>query len=196
MPTAQPVVVPYQPSWPEDAAALTSSLQELLGPTACRIEHIGSTAIAGMAAKDIFDLQVSVQELAEATRVFDAPLSTLGFTRSPYEADHVPAGLDDDAANWSKRLWVRRADRGQPVNLHVRLVGSPNERLALLFRDWFRAHPSAVASYSEFKRRLSALTPDTGTYAETKDPVVDVVRVAAEEWAESVAWRADRGFRL
>lgn len=137
MSTVQPVVVPYQRSWAADAANLTASLRELLSPTASRIEHIGSTAIVGMAAKDVFDLQVSVRGLDEATRAFDAPLSTMGFTRSPYEADHVPAGLDDDALNWSKRLWVRRADPGQPVNLHVRLVGSPNERLALLFRDWF-----------------------------------------------------------
>jgi GrpB-like predicted nucleotidyltransferase (UPF0157 family) len=189
MPTLQPVVLPYQSSWPVDAAALIASLQQILGPTARRVEHIGSTAIPGMAAKDIFDLQVSVRDLDKDALAFDAPLSTLGFTRSPYEADHVPAGLDDDAARWRKRLWVRRADQGEPVNLHVRLVGSPNERLALLFRDWFRSHPSAVASYSEFKRRLSALTPDTGSYAETKDPVVDVVRVAAEEWATSVAWQ-------
>jgi GrpB-like predicted nucleotidyltransferase (UPF0157 family) len=189
MPTLQPVVLPYQSSWPVDATALIASLQQVLGPTARRIDHIGSTAIPGMAAKDIFDMQVSVRDLDEAARAFDTPLSTLGFTRSPYEADHVPVGLGDDAANWLKRLWVRRADQGQPVNLHVRLVGSPNERLALLFRDWFRSHPSAVASYSEFKRRLSALTPDTGSYAETKDPVVDVVRVAAEEWATLVAWQ-------
>jgi len=148
-----------------------------------------------MAAKDIFDLQVSVGDLVEATSVFDAPLTNLGFIRSPYEADHVPAGLDDDAANWSKRLWVRPAERGHAVNLHARLIGSPNERLALLFRDWFRAHPPAVVSYAEFKRRLSALTPDTRAYADAKDPVVDVVRVAAEEWAESVDWRADREFR-
>lgn len=189
MPTLQPVVLPYQSSWQVDATALIASLQQVLGPTARRIDHIGSTAIPGMAAKDIFDMQVSVRDLDEAARAFDTPLSTLGFTRSPYEADHVPVGLGDDAANWLKRLWVRRADQGQPVNLHVRLVGSPNERLALLFRDWFRSHPSAVASYSEFKRRLSALTPDTGSYAETKDPVVDVVRVAAEEWATLVAWQ-------
>jgi GrpB-like predicted nucleotidyltransferase (UPF0157 family) len=165
VPNSPPIVVPYQASWSTDADSFIASLQELLGPVACRIEHIGSTAIAGMAAKDIFDLQVSVRDLPEAARIFDVPLSTLGFTRSPYEADHVPAGLDDDPADWSKRLWIRRVDQGQPANLHVRLVGSPNERLALLFRDWFRAHPSAVASYSEFKRRLSALTPDIGSYA-------------------------------
>ena len=61
------------------------------------------------------------------------------------------------------------------MNLHVRLAGSPNERLALLFRDWFRAHPEAV--------------PDVATYSDVKDPVVDLVITVAEAWATGTGWR-------
>jgi GrpB-like predicted nucleotidyltransferase (UPF0157 family) len=74
------------------------------------------------------------------------------------------------------------------VNLHVRLAGSPNERLALLFRDWFRAHPEAVPAYAEFKRSLAATAPDIATYSDVKDPVVDLVVTVAETWAAATGW--------
>jgi dephospho-CoA kinase len=75
------------------------------------------------------------------------------------------------------------------VNLHVRLDGSPNERMALLFRDWFRAHPPAVPAYAAFKRSLAAATPDIAAYSGVKDPVVDLVITVAETWATATGWR-------
>lgn len=78
---------------------------------------------------------------------------------------------------------------GEDVNLHVRVAGSPNERLALLFRDWFRAHPEAVPAYAAFKRTLAGAVADTGTYADVKDPVVDLVVTVAEPWAAATGWR-------
>lgn len=190
-----PVVVTYQVDWPDRAAALTASLRERLAPLAERVDHIGSTSIPGMAAKDILDVQVSVADLLEAARAFDEPLAGLGFEPGPYQFDHVPyqfdhvpAGRDDDPQQWSKRFWFRRGRRGA-VNLHVRRRGSPNERLALLFRDWFRAHPDAIAGYAAFKVALSAAVPDVEVYSDIKDPVVDVVIAAAEEWADAAGWR-------
>ncbi|HEY2443714.1 MAG TPA: GrpB family protein [Streptosporangiaceae bacterium] len=185
----RPVVVAYRADWPDRAAALTASLRDRLGPRAERIEHIGSTSIPGMAAKDILDMQVSVAGLAEAAGAFDEPLAGLGFERVPYESDHIPAGRGDDPQRWRKRLWSRRGPLGD-VNLHVRRSGSPNERLALLFRDWFRAHPDAIAGYAAFKVALSAAVPDIEDYTDIKDPVVDVVIAAAEEWAAAAGWRA------
>jgi GrpB-like predicted nucleotidyltransferase (UPF0157 family) len=191
----RPVVVTYQADWPDRAAALTATLSERLAPLTERVEHIGSTSIPGMAAKDILDMQVSVADLDEAARAFDEPLAGLGFEPGPYEFDHIPAHFDhvpagrrDDPWQWSKRFWSRRGRLGA-VNLHVRRRGSPNERLALLFRDWFRAHPDAIAGYAAFKVALSAAVPDVDVYSDIKDPVVDVVIAAAEEWAEAVGWR-------
>jgi GrpB-like predicted nucleotidyltransferase (UPF0157 family) len=66
-----------------------------------------------------------------------------------------PAGLDDDPAGWAKRFWSRRGHPNGDVNLHVRLAGSPNERLALLFSDWLRMHPAAAPAYAAFKLALA-----------------------------------------
>jgi GrpB-like predicted nucleotidyltransferase (UPF0157 family) len=182
------VIVDYDPEWPQRATALIDQLREALGATARRIEHIGSTSISGMAAKNVLDIQVSVDDLDRAVEAFDRPLGSLGFEPGPYTHDHVPAGSLDDPDLWVKRFWARRGSADSDVNLHVRTVGSPNERLALLFRDWFRAHPTAVPAYVAFKRTLAGAVPDGGTYSDVKDPVVDLVITIAETWAKHTSW--------
>jgi GrpB-like predicted nucleotidyltransferase (UPF0157 family) len=183
----EPIVVAYQARWPQQAADLAAVLEQHLAPLAERVEHIGSTSIPGMAAKDILDMQVSVANLHQAERAFADPLAGLGFGQLPYNRDHVPAGRSDDPDLWAKRYWRRRGRLGD-VDLHVRRVGSPNERLALLFRDWFRAHPDAIAGYAAFKAELARLTCDMDRYTDVKDPVVDVVIAAAEDWATATTW--------
>jgi GrpB-like predicted nucleotidyltransferase (UPF0157 family) len=189
VPESDVALATYDEDWGSRASALIARLHQRLGPQALRIDHIGSTAIPGMAAKDVIDLQVSVADLEGAARAFDAPLAEEGFVRGPYECDHVPAGSGDDPALWVKRFWSRRGHDGGDVNLHARVAGSPNERLALLFRDWLRAHPAAVAAYTAFKAALAEAVGDLGTYTDVKDSVVDVVVAAAEPWAAASGWR-------
>ncbi|OLB64923.1 MAG: hypothetical protein AUI10_09070 [Actinobacteria bacterium 13_2_20CM_2_72_6] len=182
------VVAPYDPAWQERGAALAAEVHAALAPRALRVEHIGSTAVPGMAAKPIFDLQVSVADLDAAAAAFDGPLAAFGLTRRPYEHDHVPAGRDDPPDRWVKRLWSGPTPGGERINLHCRLAGSPNERLALLFRDWFRAHPPAVAAYARFKEVLAAAVGDIEVYSDVKDPVVDLVIAVADDWAAATGW--------
>jgi GrpB-like predicted nucleotidyltransferase (UPF0157 family) len=141
-----------------------------------------------MAAKDVLDLQISVEDLDAVDNDFDDALASIRFVRTPIRRDHVPAGQGDDPGRWAKRLWARRDHRHGDVNLHVRRVGSPNERLALLFRDWMRAHPESVASYAAFKRALATAVPNIDVYSDVKDPVVDLVISVAEEWAVASGW--------
>jgi GrpB-like predicted nucleotidyltransferase (UPF0157 family) len=183
------VVEDYDPRWPERAAADLGEIRAAAGPLIVHADHIGSTSIPRMAAKDIIDLQLSVTDLTAAAAGLDQPLAGLGYTLTPYQHDHVPAGDRSDPETWVKRSWSRRNHPRGDVNLHVRLVGSPNERLALLFRDYLRAQPDAVAAYSMFKRELSASVPDTQRYTEIKDPVVDVIIAAAARWAADTAWQ-------
>jgi GrpB-like predicted nucleotidyltransferase (UPF0157 family) len=177
------VVAEYDAEWPRRAAAASAQVLAAGGGVVHRIEHIGSTSIPGMAAKNVIDLQALVDDLDIAAAALDAPLAALGYERLPYEHDHVPAGSDDDPERWAKRLWARRNDTDARVNLHVRPLVSPNARLALLFRDWFRAHPEAVPAYAAFKRTLAAEMESVGAYSDVKDPVVDLVITVAEAWA-------------
>ena len=181
-------VVPYDPSWPRWAEAELRALTDSLGDLVLHAAHIGSTSIPQMAAKNVLDLQLSVWDLPEAAAAFEGPLAELGYIRRPYEQDHVPAGDESDPQLWAKRFWMRRNHPGGDVNLHVRVVGSPNERLAVLFRDYLRVHPLAVAAYSRFKLALAAHL-DLATYTDVKDPVVDLVVAAADEWAAATGWQ-------
>jgi GrpB-like predicted nucleotidyltransferase (UPF0157 family) len=188
-PSLRTEVRPYDPAWLHRGQAWAVELRRALAPLALRADHIGSTAIPGMAAKPVFDLQISVADLDEAAQAFDGALAQRGFERRPFERDHVPAGSSEPAERWVKRMWACRDPTRDLVNLHVRVSGSPNERLALLFRDWFRAHPLAVAAYTQFKTLLGAAVTDLETYTDIKDPVVDVVIAAAEEWALATNWK-------
>jgi GrpB-like predicted nucleotidyltransferase (UPF0157 family) len=182
------VISTPDPRWAKRAELLIATLRSALGDRALRIDHVGSTAIPGMDAKDVLDIQVSVADLDDAQEHLDGPLRDMGFVGALVGShDHVPAGRTDDPAVWVKRFWSRRGT-GDDVNLHVRLSGSPNERLALLFRDWMRAHPEAVVAYSAIKRSLAEAIPDVDTYTEVKDPIVDLVIVMAEEWARDTGW--------
>ncbi|MFE2227220.1 GrpB family protein [Streptomyces kronopolitis] len=188
-----PLVVDHDPAWQARGLALVAELRSVLAPLALHVEHIGSTAIPGMAAKPVLDLQVSVGCLQAAEHAFDQPLADRGFQRSVHQHDHVPAGCEDAPERWTKRLWLRRGHSGEDVNLHVRILGAPNERLALLFRDWFRAHPEAVPAYSRFKSTLADTVDEVGVYSDVKDPVVDLVRTVAEPWADETGWTPHDG---
>src|SRR5258706_15486038 len=118
------VVAPYDPGWQRRGSALAAELRAALGPLARRVEHIGSTSIPGMAAKPVFDFQVSVGDLDPAAAAFDGPLAGFGLARRPYQQDHVPAGRDDPPQLWVKRLWSRPAPGGERIIVHCRLVGS------------------------------------------------------------------------
>lgn len=192
-PAPVPLVVGHEPAWQGRGLALADDIRSWLAPLALQVEHIGSTAIPGMAAKPVFDMQVSVHDLQAAEDAFQPPLAGHGFRRSSYRRDHVPAGCGDAPDRWAKRLWWRRGHPGGDVNLHVRVLGSPNERLALLFRDWFRAHPEAIPAYARFKGVLAGAVADLGTYSDVKDPVVDLVVAIAGPWAAATGWTPHAG---
>jgi GrpB-like predicted nucleotidyltransferase (UPF0157 family) len=180
---SRPQIVPYSQNWPAAFEATARKIRAALGPAALRIDHIGSTAVPGLPAKNVIDIQVAVADLGAA----DA-LAAAGFR--PFAGageDHRPPGDDRPDTEWSKRLFVEPQDERR-ANVHVRVLGNANQRYALLFRDYLRARPASADAYAELKRRLAAHMPDTFTYADVKDPAVDLIALAAEEWAAATSW--------
>ncbi len=180
-------IVPYNPEWPAEFARLAAALQEALGSLALRVDHIGSTSVPGLAAKDLIDIQVTVRAL---TPPVEAALAALGYTRRPdITADHRPPLASGPEEDWKK--WLFRPPTGQrPTNLHVRVQGRPNQRYPLLFRDYLRARPVAAQAYARVKQALARQHPDDKeAYYEVKDPVFDLIITAAEEWAAAVRWQ-------
>ncbi|HEV2921760.1 MAG TPA: GrpB family protein [Actinomycetota bacterium] len=176
-------ILDYDPTWPDQFEQLAAALWRHLGDTVMGIDHIGSTAVPGLAAKDVIDLQVTVADLADADRLAPA-FQRAGYVATPYRLDHRPAGDVSDPGLWEKRLWQSASGAGRRVNVHVRVAGWPNQRYALLFRDYLRAHPRAAAAYARLKRELARrLGDDLASYTEVKDPACDLIIVAAQDWA-------------
>ena len=181
-------IIPYKPEWVQEFETIAATLREGLGKLALRIDHIGSTSVPGLAAKDIIDIQITVAALDEA---LIQAMQALGYRLPDGEwRDHRPPGGPEDPAEWSKLYFF--APQGQrKTNTHVRVQGRANQRFALLFRDYLRAHTDTAAAYGELKRRLAATLADPEDYPEVKDPAVDLIYFAAEAWAAASSWQPD-----
>ncbi|MGK5442536.1 dephospho-CoA kinase [Micromonospora sp. URMC 105] len=174
------------PTWPQQYARLAARIRHAVAPADLRVDHIGSTAVPGVAAKDVIDIQLTVPSLAEADGPLADRLARAGFPRLPGEwwDNPRPAGT----GRWEKRLHGS-ADPARPVHLHLRVAGSPGWRYALLMRDHLRADPDQRAAYLMVKRELAATAPDSGAYATAKDPWFDEECLRAEQWAAQTGWR-------
>jgi dephospho-CoA kinase len=181
---------PADATWATQAERLSERLRLAFGETAVSIDHVGSTAVAGMLAKDVLDLQVSVPSLGAAD---DGSLlqrtAAAGFPRADGVWTDVARGLGGE---WPKRMHGN-SDPGRVAHIHVREHGSPGWRWALLFRDWLRHDEQAAAEYAEEKQRIAATGASTSEYAEAKEPWFAVMWVRAEEWAEQTGWEPHGG---
>jgi GrpB-like predicted nucleotidyltransferase (UPF0157 family) len=180
-------IVDFDPGWPSEFERIAERLRAAVGGDALRIDHIGSTSVPGLPGKDVIDVQVTVAD-EDALERAAASLGSSGWRRSPrIDRDHRVPGLPEDGAQWRKAFFDALAG-DRDIHLHVRMEGRANQRYALLFRDYLRAHPGAAAAYAEVKRGLAELAPDTGSYADAKDPACDLVYLAAERWAAETGW--------
>jgi GrpB-like predicted nucleotidyltransferase (UPF0157 family) len=179
-------ILPYQREWSEQFVSLGRELRNALRDLALRIDHIGSTSVPGLAAKDVLDIQVTARALT--TKVDDA-VNSAGYERLTHiTRDHVPPGGAEDPEQWSKWFYNQRGD-GRRVNLHVRVAGRANQRYAVLFRDYLRANPAMAAAYGQVKLALAAYhANDVEAYYAIKDPVCDVIIGGAEDWAATAGW--------
>jgi dephospho-CoA kinase len=160
-----------------------------VGPQGRGVEHTGSTAIPGIRAKDVIDLQLAVRSLDEADAICEA-LEDAGFPRAPGIWRDRPKAVDPEPTRWRKRLHGS-ADPARAAHLHIREKGSPGWRYALLFRDWLRAEPREAKAYEAEKSRLASLYETTDAYADAKEPWFDAALRRAEAWAAATGWAPD-----
>jgi GrpB-like predicted nucleotidyltransferase (UPF0157 family) len=168
-------IVAYDPAWPARFAELGRELRAGLGEVALRIDHIGSTAVPGLAAKPIIDIQISVADL-EPLAAYRQPLEHLGYV---YRADNPER---------TKR-YFREPPGRRRTHVHVRRAGSFSEQWALLFRDYLRFHPELAAEYAGEKRRLALrFGDDRRGYTDAKGPFLWEIIRRADAWAQAQGW--------
>jgi dephospho-CoA kinase len=174
-------LVSYQPQWPDDAQRIIKRLQTACGARALRVDHVGSTAVPGLDAKDVIDIQVTVASLDVADDIAGA-LADVGYPR--IEQITSDTAHEGDPELWRKRLHGA-ADPGCPVNIHIRVDGWPNQQFALLFTDWLKANPAVREEYLAVKRHAL----EASDYTEAKEPWFAETYGRAREWAGSTGWR-------
>jgi GrpB-like predicted nucleotidyltransferase (UPF0157 family) len=180
-------IVGYRSDWPKEFTEIAARLRMALGDFALRIDHIGSTAVPGLAAKDVIDVQITVAELDTS---IETAMRELGYSRLPVGAgDHRPPQADGPDTDWQKWFFIA-PPKQRRTNTHMRVRGRPNQRYPLLFRDYLRAHPKTATAYARLKRQLAENLADPETYPDGKDPAVDLIYCAAEAWALRTQWQS------
>jgi len=156
------LVVPYDPQWPAQYEAERTKIIQVLGDMIAGIEHFGSTAIPGLAAKPTIDILVLVERL-QPEAVYARRLHSLGY---------MPQAFPGDAPD---HVLLRK---GSPRTHHLHIVpqGSYEHRRHLAFRDYLRTHPDTAQAYAELKIRLAQMYPsDREAYSHAKTDFVRAI---------------------
>jgi GrpB-like predicted nucleotidyltransferase (UPF0157 family) len=177
-PIGDPVVLAeYDEEWPRRFEDYRNQLLEALGTVAKRIDHIGSTAVPGLPAKPVIDIQISVEDLNDED-TYRPPIEGLGWPLRFRSPDH--------------RFF--RPPKGKPrtVHVHVCEIGSEWERRHLLFVAYLRAHPEQRDAYAALKsdlvRRFKHRRSD---YLEGEIDFIAKTLGEAERWAPQNGYRPE-----
>lgn len=161
MKTKHVVVLPYDEAWADRFAEIKTEIEAALGELAFRIEHVGSTAVPGLSAKPIIDLDVVIRD-SSAFHAAAAALEAIGYQ---HEGDLGIAGREAFRYDGKDHL--------QKHHLYVCAQDSAELKRHLAFRDYLRTHPEAVCEYSRVKEEGAALYPyDIDGYIEHKTPFI------------------------
>jgi GrpB-like predicted nucleotidyltransferase (UPF0157 family) len=167
-------IVRYDSSWPDLFERHRCRIVDALGSVVLRIDHIGSTAVDGLPAKPVIDIDLSVEDPDD-------------------EESYVPALERADY-----HLRVREPERRmlrtplRDVHVHVCAAGSDWEREHLLFRDWLGEDSDDRRLYAETKHALAERDwPDMNAYAAAKTEVISAITERAERWAVTNSWQPD-----
>jgi GrpB-like predicted nucleotidyltransferase (UPF0157 family) len=154
-------IVDYNPEWPARYGVIEKRIREALGDRVVLIQHVGSTSVPGLAAKDIIDVDLVVAD-PTAEEAYVPDLQAAGFQfqfREPKWYQHRFFHFEEPY-----------------TNLHVFGPDSAEVVRHQMFRDWLREHPDDCARYVEAKRGAAEATTaadeKTQQYNERKEPVV------------------------
>jgi GrpB-like predicted nucleotidyltransferase (UPF0157 family) len=152
------VIADYDPDWPARFKAHRDRVQRALGTVAIRIEHIGSTAVPGLAAKPIIDVLVTVADPEDERAIMPA-MSSVGYHFRVQETGH--------------RMF---RTPGRDAHVHVWADSNPEVLRYLTFRDRLRACATDRGAYEQLKRDLSAREwEDMNYYADAKSELIEQI---------------------
>jgi GrpB-like predicted nucleotidyltransferase (UPF0157 family) len=181
-------VVAYRETWSRDFNLIASTLDQAGAPGIISIEHVGSTSVPGLAAKNVIDVQVRVTAL-EREAVIER-FSALGYRLRPEGWNTIEQTRSGPEA----KLVFASPGVDRRANVHVRTDSSCGAYDTLLFRDFLRDDAAIREAWSEFKCSIVATCPsiDLLGYGQIKRPAWVVLMSAADNWARDHDWRRDK----
>jgi GrpB-like predicted nucleotidyltransferase (UPF0157 family) len=161
------VIADYDPTWPIRFERERERIQRALGSIALGVEHMGSTAVPGLAAKPIIDILVTVEDPEDDSRL--VPLM-------------ASAGYKLRVRAFGHRMFRTPS---QDVHVHMWAHDDPEVERHLVFRDRLRDSEEDRAAYERLKRELAARDwSDTSAYADAKDGVIAEILARADKSGE------------
>jgi GrpB-like predicted nucleotidyltransferase (UPF0157 family) len=155
-------LVPHDPGWATLFEYERQLLEDAFGDTIIAIEHVGSTAITGIPAKPIIDINVGVESLDTARGMKDV-FARLGYEHRPFVPGRSAEGLD------AQELYVRGPEECRTHHVHVTVYGGGYWNKDILFRDYLREHPECAHEYADLKVCLAhKYANDRGSYSKNK----------------------------
>lgn len=158
-------VISYDPTWKKGFERESVTLQKIFGSLALAIEHVGSTAVPGLAGKPTLDLLILVDNIAPIDS-FNDVLQTAGY-------DALGAFVSPGT-----RLFIREVEGERLCNVHVFPKDHPHAQEMLDLRNYLRRHPNLVREYSQLKFDLFKKYPqDYASYRRHKDAWMERLKV-------------------
>lgn len=153
------IIEEYDPFWPQQFEMLRSRIAPRVGPLVTAIEHVGSTAVPGLAAKPIIDIDILLRSSVDLPRAIER-LYSLGYL---HQGDLGIPGRES----------FRAPGHDFPHHLYACLPDYPEFARHIAFRDYLRAHPEDRNAYARLKRDLEKkCRTDRGAYTEAKGEFV------------------------
>ena len=157
-------VIPYDAAWEENFGRIEAEIRDALGELALRVEHVGSTAVPGLPAKPIIDIDVVIKDYS----VFGAAAAALSAAGYRHEGDLGIPGREAFGYDGKEHL--------QKHHLYICPEDSAELKRHIAFRDYLRSHPGAAREYGRIKEEGAKLYPyDIDGYIAHKSPFIEKI---------------------
>jgi GrpB-like predicted nucleotidyltransferase (UPF0157 family) len=166
-------IVEYCPRWRETFEEEKRLLQAVSGKGSAQVEHIGSTAVNGLAAKPIVDIMIGLPDFSSADKLVPR-IEALGYEYIKKYEDEMPF----------RRYFVKNRNGIRTHQIHMVEIGGEFWRRHLFFRDYLRQNPEMVNEYAALKKQLAEREwVDVNEYADAKTEFIRSIENKAKEQA-------------
>lgn len=164
-------VVEYRPQWQRMFEEEKHLLQAILGEASAKIEHIGSTAVVGLAAKPIIDIMIGLPDFSAADRLISR-IEIRGYEYIKKYEDEMPF----------RRYFAKDLNEIRTHQIHMVEIDSEFWERHLLFRNYLRQNPVAANKYASLKKQLAEREwVDVNEYADAKTEFIKSIESKAKE---------------